>query len=75
MDQVITRKLRALKGPQVRTITRYGTGERNKPLTERVEVRQYARRLLTSFREAASSVPYRQAHKQRPLCCSLCLTE
>ena len=26
MDQVITRKLRALKGPQVRTITRYGTG-------------------------------------------------
>ncbi|MBO7482125.1 MAG: hypothetical protein J6T63_08460 [Bacteroidales bacterium] len=23
---VITRKLRALKGPQVRTITRYGTG-------------------------------------------------
>ncbi|MBO7480638.1 MAG: hypothetical protein J6T63_00865 [Bacteroidales bacterium] len=39
--------------------------ERNKPLTERVEVRQYARRLLTSFREAASSVPYRQAHKQR----------
>ena len=25
-DSVITRKLRALKGPQVRTITRYGTG-------------------------------------------------
>ena len=26
MNRVITRKLRALKGPQVRTITRYGTG-------------------------------------------------
>ncbi|MBO7480779.1 MAG: hypothetical protein J6T63_01580 [Bacteroidales bacterium] len=25
-ESVITRKLRALKGPQVRTITRYGTG-------------------------------------------------
>ena len=48
--------------------------ERCKPLTERVEVRQYTRRLLTSFREAASSVPHKQAHKQRALCCSLCFT-
>ena len=51
--------LRRIKTSARQTYTRCGTGSVVSRSLSVVEVRQYTRRLLTSFREAASSVPYK----------------
>ncbi|MBO4876307.1 MAG: hypothetical protein J5542_13465 [Bacteroidales bacterium] len=67
--------LRRIKTYARQTITRYGTGSVISRSLSVVEVRQYTRRLLTSFREAASSVPYKRTYTTRSLAGSFCFTE